>query len=220
MAQRRGTSAGKTSKTKPKAAKRAKAKPRPGLKAAASKSKAAPKRIAKTKARKAPKAKPATAKSSKPNPHQSRSPVERRRQRGAKGRRAPAFERAPAVETRGDDYVYERDTTRAEGETNDTYTPGDLVPGQVGEARPARPNGRGRRAVTRPRDSETESVTVESGAEAVRSPKGGFDEGDGGQRESEIAGEQSRTQENTGADKPALKQDYGRAKGSDGKLPE
>ncbi|MHB1205101.1 MAG: hypothetical protein ACYCZX_06005 [Rhodospirillaceae bacterium] len=232
MAQRRspsprGKSAGKTSKAKPKAVKkRAKVKARPTLKSAASKSKAAPKRAAKTKARKPPKvskararaakpAKPSAAKTPIPGSRQSRSPVERRRQRGPKGRRSPAFERAPALgaETRDDDYAYERDTRdipRAVGEANDAYAPDDLVPGQVGAARSARSNG-GSRAAARPRDSETESVTAETTAEAVRSPKGGFDEGDGGQRESEIAG----AQRGDGADKG--KQDYGRPKTSDGK---
>jgi hypothetical protein len=121
---------------------------------------------------------------------------------------------------RDDDYVYERDAQtapRVNDESNDTYTPGDLVPGQVGEARPARPNGgrpnggRGNGAVSRPRESETESVTVENGVSVVGSAKGGFDEGGG--RESEIASEQPREKTDT----PALKQDYGRPKTADGK---
>ena len=52
------------------------------------------------------------------------------------------------------------------------------MPGNVGEPVPANRDGkRGNRAVAnRSQDGETESVTVESGAETTRSVKGGFDD--------------------------------------------
>jgi hypothetical protein len=217
MAQRRSPSSrGKAAtksfkKAKPKSAKRVRTKSRAASKTVAKK--AAPKRAAKKNAKSA---KPAAAKSTKTLSRSASVAAKSRRLRPEKSGRAAA--RSPDFGTgqnRDDEYVYERETPAKMTEVaDDTYPAGDLVPGQVGEARPARPDGpRPSRAISgRVRDSETESVTVESGTEIARSAKGGFDEGESSRREADIAGTQ-----NDGGASPSKKQDYGRPRASDGK---
>jgi hypothetical protein len=163
--------------------------------------------------------KSSTGKTAKAGSRGGGASTESRRELRDKGRRAPVFERGTnsASAGRDDDYAYESDrpaAARGTGAADEAYTPDDLAPGQVGEVRPARSESRrGRRSVSaKTQDSETETITPETGAETGRSAKGGFDEGESSRRGSEIASEQRRE----GPDR-ADKQDYGRAKTSDGK---
>ncbi len=209
----------KSMKSKVAAPKRAAPKKKkPVAKTAAGKKAAA--KIAKTK-------RPAAA---KPAPRRTAPAIQGRRPRRTKGGRPPGFERTAkiGVETRTEDllpnsrstresprpltapdgYVYESDARQS---ADETFTPGNLVPGNVGEAKPA-PR---RRGVSR--SSETESIPAEGAAATAGPAKGSFDEAAAagqGNRDAEIAGQQRDSAVS------APNEDYGRAKTSDRKANE
>ena len=216
MAQRRSPTRTKSTRGKSPAAKTKAAKTK------AAKTKSAPrKRVAsKTKKPVAKKAAPKRAAPKKPTPKKggqkvakakrpvAAKPAPRRAARAVQDRRPPGFGR-PAkagVETRAESgrpeaspeaYVFERDARQS---ADETFTPGDLVPGNVGEARPA-PR---RRGVTQ--SSETESVPATGASATARPATGSFEEEAAGQQRDSAA--------------PSPNQDCGRPKTAGGKANE
>jgi len=208
----------KSMKSKVAAPKRAAPKKKKPVATAAGKKATA--KIAKTK-------RPAAA---KPAARRTAPAIQGRRPHRTKGGRPPGFERTAkiGVETRTEDllpnsrstresprpqaapdgYVYESDARQS---ADETFTPGNLVPGNVGEAKPA-PR---RRGVSR--SSETESIPAEGAAATAGPAKGSFDEAAAagqGNRDAEIAGQQRDSAA------PAPNEDYGRPKTSDRKANE